>query len=72
MTKQPDRIACYDAKGKLTGWVPNYAKPGIAERVAQEVDEAEFAADPPRSSIGQLLRFAEVARRSKGRGKECR
>jgi hypothetical protein len=35
--------------------VPNYDKPGVAERVSREVDEAEWAANPPRSTVDFLI-----------------
>lgn len=58
----PDRIAIYDANGKLTGWRPNYAKPGIAEEVSRQAFYNECAARPPSSSLGLLIRLRQINR----------
>lgn len=59
----PDMIPSDTETGRKLGvMVPNYAKPGVAEKVARDTFEAECAANPPRSSLGLLLRLHEINR----------
>lgn len=59
----PDYIPSDTEIGRKLGiMVPNYAKPGVRERVEREIMEAEWAANPPRSSVELLQRFDEIRR----------
>lgn len=58
--EMPDTIWTYDKNGNRLHGRPNYAKPGVAERVAREVFETECEANPPRSSLDLLLRLREI------------
>lgn len=60
--EMPDTIWIYDTNGKRLYGRPNYDKPGVFERVARDAFEAECAANPPRSSLGSLLRMQEINR----------
>jgi hypothetical protein len=42
--QQPDTLWDYDAQGNRTVGRPNYAKPGVFERVQREALEAEWIA----------------------------
>ena len=51
--------------GGITSWAPDYSKPGVAEAVEREVDEAMWDADPPRGGLSLLIRLQEANRRAK-------
>jgi hypothetical protein len=72
-TPLPDTIWTYGESGNRLYGVPNYAKPGVAERVARECFEAECAADPPRDSLGRRIRIQEIIRfeRSQKASQSC-
>lgn len=59
----PDMIPSPTELGRKLGiMVPNYAKPGMAEKVARQAFETECAANPPRSSVELLQRLHEINR----------
>lgn len=56
-----DRIPVTE-KGKLIGWMPNFKRPGVAEKVERDAFEAECAANPPTSSLGNIIRLHQINR----------
>lgn len=60
-TDRPGYITRFNADGSVSGWVPDYGQPGVAERVAADVLNDYYAARPVRSSVGQIQRFRAIA-----------
>jgi hypothetical protein len=64
ITKDRDIIGPIPMIACKGGWVPDWSHPGTAERVSIEVDEAEFWADPPRSSFDGAIYAMRQKRRA--------